>query len=146
MTQIRSTFAREKKNIPAWSLTDVMTNIDCTIELVHELWDYIEYRGEGRIFAALQVDGLSLLERSSGGIGALAFGYYDKDGPRKRASPLPTNALTKAATPGTRATAMTELTYATRSASHSEAVAILTNQLLRDLGHSTRLADLRALL
>jgi hypothetical protein len=41
---------------------------------------------------------------------------------------------------------MADITYASRTASHAEPVALLTNQLLRDLGHATKLADLKALL
>jgi hypothetical protein len=146
ITQIGTTVQKGTDFTPAWSLSDLMTNLDCTIEAAHQLWDYLEYTGEGRVFAGLQVEGLPLLERSSGTDSALAFGHYENDGPRRRARPLLTSALTRAVVQGNRASAVADFTYATRFGSHAEPVAILTTQLLRDLGHATRLADLQALL
>lgn len=146
ITQIRTTVQKGTEHTAAWSLSDLMTNLDCTIETAHQLWDFLEYTGEGRVFASLQVEGLPLLERSSGLDTALAFGHYEKDGPRRRARPLSSGALTRAVVQGNRANAVADITYASRTGSHAEPVALLANQLLRDLGHATRLPDLRKLL
>lgn len=146
ITQIRTTMQKGNDHTPAWSLSDLMTNLDCTIEAAHQLWDYLEYTGEGRVFAALQVETLPLLERSHGTHSVYAFGHYERDGPRRRARPLSKSALTHADKPGSRGNAIADLTYTSRAGSHAESVALLTNQLLRDLGHATRLGDLKALL
>ena len=123
-----------------------MTNLDCTIQVAHEFWDYLEYPGEAQIIAQLQVETLSLLERSSGAQSACGFGFYERDGQRKRAKPLLANSLVRPAKQGSRATAVVGLNYASRFESHSEPVALLTNQFLRDLGYAVNLADLRSLL
>lgn len=146
ITQVRCAVQNRDGASTAWSLSDLMTNLDHTIEAAHQLWDYLGYSGEGRVFAGLQVETLPLLERASGERSVFAFGHYDRDGPRRRARPLATSAITRAEKQASRGTAMVDLTYATRCGSHAEPVALLTNELLRDLGHSTSLADLRALL
>jgi hypothetical protein len=56
------------------------------------------------------------------------------------------DSVVKAEVQGTRATAAVDLTYANRSASHAEPVAILANQLLRDLGYATDLRELQRLM
>jgi hypothetical protein len=123
-----------------------MTNLDCTIQVAHEFWDYLEYPGEAQVLAELHVDSLPLLERSGGTGAACAYAFYEGDGRRKRARPLPANALVKPAKQGSRAAAAIDLNYAFRFGSHSEPVALLTNQFLRDLGYAVNLADLRSLL
>jgi hypothetical protein len=114
-----------------------MTNLDCTIEAAHGFWNYLGYVGEARLFASLHIEGLQLLE--SDGLGSVyASASYKRDGLRKRAKPLSTSALTKAAKQGSRANGAVDLTYATRSGNHAESVALGTNQLLRDLGHAVK--------
>lgn len=146
ITQVACKASQQGDGSEFWSLCDVMTNLDCTIQVAHEFWDYLEYPGEAQILAQLQVETLPLLERNSGTQSACAFGYYERDGQRKRARPLPADALVRPAKQGSRATAAVDLNYASRFGNHSEAVALITNQLLRDLGYAGNLADLRALL
>lgn len=146
ITQIACKASQQDNGPEVWSLSDVMTNLDCTIQVAHEFWEYLEYPGEAQILAQLQVETLPLLERSSGTQSACAFAFYERDGKRKRARPLPAGALVKPAKPGSRATAALDFNYASRFGSHSEPIALLTNQLLRDLGYAVNLADLRSLL
>jgi hypothetical protein len=96
--------------------------------------------------AQLQVETLPLLERSGNMQTACTSAFYERDGLRKRAKPLLAGALVKPPKQGSRATAAVELNYASRFGSHSEPVALLTNQFLRDLGYAVNLADLRTLL
>jgi hypothetical protein len=122
-----------------------MTNLDCTIEAAHGFWNYLGYVGGAHLFAALHIEGLQLLNR--GGLGSVySSAFYERDGLRRRAKPLSTSALTKATKQGSRANGAVDLTYATRTGNHAEPVALVTNQLLRDLGHAANLADLRLLL
>ena len=146
ITQVACKASHQDDGAEGWSLCDVMTNLDCTIQVAHEFWDHLEYPGEAQIVAQLQVENLPLLERSSGTQSACSFGFYERDGRRKRAKPLLADALTNPAKQGSRAAAAVRLNYASRFASHRESVALLTNQLLRDLGYAVRLADLRSLL
>jgi hypothetical protein len=124
----------------------MMTNLNCTIATAHEFWDFLNYPGEAEIHAELRIESLPLLERTGGSQSVYSSAFYEKSSHRKRVRPLPTDLLTKALKQGTRATAGTNLTYATRWRSRSEPVALVTNQLLRDLGHAANLADLRSLL
>ena len=146
VTQARCKLLNEEPERSVWSLCDVMTNLDWTIELAHRFWDYINYVGEGDIVAHLQVESLPLLVRSNGPQSAYASAFYERPGPRRRAKPLPANALTGAQRPGARMVAAVELTYATRWGNRAEPVSILVNQFLRDLGYAADLADLRACL
>jgi hypothetical protein len=66
--------------------------------------------------------------------------------PRKRARPFLQTPSLRLQKQGSRATAAVDLNYASRFGSHSEPVALLTNQFLRDLGYAVNLADLRSLL
>jgi hypothetical protein len=146
ITQIACKASQQDNGPEVWSLSDVMTNLDCTIQVAHECWEYLEYPGEAQILAQLQVETLPLLERSGGKQSACGFAFYERDGQRQRARPLPTNALVKPAKRGSRATAAADLNYTSRFGTHSEPVALITNQFLRDLGYAVNLADLRSLL
>jgi hypothetical protein len=146
VTQVRCKLLDQEPASDVWSLCDVMTNLDCAVELAHQFWDYINYVGEGNVTAYLQVEALPLLVRSDGMQSAYASGFYEKSSPRRRARPLSTDALTGAQRPGARPLAAAELTYATRWGNHAEVVSILVNQFLRDLGYASNLADLRACL
>ena len=146
VTQIACKASLQGNAAEIWSLCDVMTNLDCAIQLAHEFWDYLEYPGEAQIIAQLHVEGLALLERTGGTDGVCASAFYERDGQRKRARPLPTNALVKPAKQGTRGRAATALNYSSRFGSHAEPVAFLTNQFLRDLGYAVNLMDLRFVL
>ena len=126
-----------------WSLCDVMTNLDCTIQAAHEFWDY---PGEAQIIAQLHVETLPLLERSGGTQSAFASAFYERDGQRKRAKPLLANALVKPPKQGSRAMSAVGVNYADRFGRHSEPVALMTNQFLRDLGYAVNLADLKSLI
>jgi len=142
VTQARCSIKQPNSQIEGWSLSDVMTNLDCTIEVAHQFWDYLGYPGEARIVSQLHVESLPLLERAAGGQAAYCSAFYEKDGVRKRARPLLAGALVRPPKPGTRSFAAADITYATRWGSHAEPVAILTNQLLRDLGYAATLSDL----
>lgn len=131
--------------VEVWSLGDLITNLDCTIEAAHRFWDQLNFPGEARVLAELHVEPLPLLERTGGFQAGYASYFYEKGGPRKRAKVLTTDKLTRASQHGAMATAFVDLTYATRWGSHAEPVALLTNQLLRDLGYSATLDDLRSL-
>jgi hypothetical protein len=93
----------------------------------------------------MQVEPLPLLERAGGFQVAYSSCFYERASPRKRAKVLTTDQMTRSVQHGARATANVDLTYATRHGDRPEAVALLANQLLRDLGYSARLDDLRGL-
>ena len=96
ITQI-AVVQRHGSGVTSWSLSDLMTNLDCTIQAVHQLWAYMGYLGAGRVLAAVRIQNLPLLKRTSGSQGStFAFGYYGNDGPRRRARPLTSDLLTKA--------------------------------------------------
>jgi hypothetical protein len=145
VTQVRCKVQEKGKEMEVWSLADLITNLDCTIEAAHRLWSFLNYPGEAHVLAELRVEPLPLLERA----GSFQVGYsscfYEKASPRKRAKVLTTDQLTKSAKHGARAIAAIDLTYAMRHGNRPEAVAILTNQILRDLGYSANLDDLRSL-
>ncbi|MBZ5596540.1 MAG: ATP-binding protein [Acidobacteriia bacterium] len=146
VTQVACKFPTEANQPETWSLCDLMTNLDCSIQAAHEFWDYLDYPGEAQITVQLHVETLPLFVRTGGMQSAYAWAFYERDGSRKRARTLLTSALVKAPMQGSRGGAFVNLNYASRFGSHSEPVALLTNQLLRDLGYAVNLADLRTLL
>ena len=146
VTQVLCKIKEQNSQTDVWSLCNVITNLDCTIEVAHQLWDSLNYPGEARILSELHVGSLPLFERSAGGQAVYCSAFYEKDGVRKRARPLSTDALAKAVKPGTRAHAAVDLSYAARFGSHAEPAAVVGNQFLRDLGYAATLADLRFLL
>ena len=58
---------------------------------------------------------------------------------------LTTDKLTRSLKHGAMATGATDITFAARHDQRPDTIAVLTNQLLRDLGYSPNLNDLRAL-
>jgi hypothetical protein len=144
VTQVR--YKSQQDFEEAWSLCDLMTNLDWMIGVAHEFWHYLNYPGEARIKSELQVEALPLLVRGGGLEASYASEFYQKDGPRRRAKALSTDALTKPAKQRMQAKAAVDLTYSTRYGNHAEPVALVTNQLLRDLGYAASLTDLRSLL
>jgi hypothetical protein len=145
VTQARCKIRQRDQEAEVWSLGDVITNLDCTIETAHRFWNYMNYSGEARVLVELHIEPLPLLERTGGTLAAYASCFYERGSPRKRAKALTTDTMTRAQEHGARATAAVDLTYATRHGDRPEAVAILANQLLRDLGYSASLSDLRSL-
>jgi hypothetical protein len=145
VTQVRCKLQEKGQETEVWSLGDLITNLDCTIEAAHRFWNYLNYPGEAHVLAELRVEPLPLLERAGGFQAAYSSCFYQKASPRKRANALSTDSLTRAEKHGARAIAAVDLTYATRHSKRPEAVAILANQILRDLGYSARLDDLRSL-
>jgi Putative DNA-binding domain len=145
VTQVRCKLQEKGQKPEVWSLGDLITNLDCTIEAAHRFWNYLNYPGEAHVFVELRVEPLPLLERVGGFQAAYSSCLYEKGSPRKRAKVLTADKLTRSVKHGARATAAVDLTYATRHSNRPEAVAILANQLLRDLGYSASLDDLRAL-
>jgi len=145
VTQIRCKLQEKGREVEAWSLADLITNLDCTIEAAHRLWSYLNYPGEAHVLAELRVEPLPLLERAGGFQVGYPSCFYEKASPRRRAKVLTTDKLTRAVKHGARGVAAVDLTYATRHSDRPEAVAILANQLLRDLGYSANLNDLRSL-
>jgi len=145
VTQIRCKLQEKGREVEAWSLADLITNLDCTIEAAHRLWSYLNYPGEAHVLAELRVEPLPLLERAGGFQVGYSSCFYEKASPRRRAKVLTTDKLTRAVKHGARGFAAVDLTYATRHSDRPEAVAILANQLLRDLGYSANLNDLRSL-
>lgn len=143
LAEARCKLLDEEAPAAVWSLCDLMTNLDWSIELAHQFWDYINYIGEASVLAHLHVGSLPLLARSGGGQAAFASAFYERPGPRRRARPLPVNALSGSQRNGISTTAVVDLSYANRWGSHAEPVSVLANQLLRDLGYATDLADLR---
>ena|ERR1700722_7074341 len=146
VTQTRYRARDQEPPADVWSLCDLMTNLDCAIELAHRFWDYINYVGEAHVIATLHVESLPLLTRGRGQQSAYGSAFYEKQGPRRRAKPLLTEAMTGTQKQSGWKTAAVDLTYATRRGNHAEPVSILVNQFLRDLGYATNLADLRACL
>ncbi len=145
VTQVRCKVQEKGQEPEVWSLGDLITNLDCTIEAAHRFWNYLNYPGEAHVFVELSVEPLPLLERVGGFQAAYSSCLYENGSPRKRAKVLTADKLTRSVKHGARATAAVDLTYATRHSNRPEAVAILANQLLRDLGYSASLDDLRAL-
>lgn len=145
VTQARCKLQEKGQEAEVWSLADLITNLDCTIEAAHRFWNYLNYPGEAHVLAELRVEPLSLLERVGGFQAAYSSCFYERASPRKRAKVLTTDRLTRSVKHGARATAAVDLTYSTRHNNRPEAIAILANQLLRDLGYSARLDDLRSL-
>jgi hypothetical protein len=86
VTQVRCKTKENDNDVDVWSLADLITNIDCTIETAHRFWNYLNYPGEARIFAELHVEPLPLLERVGGFQAAYASCFYEKGGPRRRAN------------------------------------------------------------
>jgi hypothetical protein len=146
LTEARCKVMDEGAPTDVWSLCDLMTNLDWSIELAHQFWDYINYVGEASVLAHLHVGPLPLLSRSGGSQSAFASAFYERPGPRKRARPLPVDALSGSQRNGISTTAVVDLSYANRWGSHAEPVSVLVNQLLRDLGYATNLVDLRSCL
>ncbi|MGA2433813.1 MAG: ATP-binding protein [Bryobacteraceae bacterium] len=145
VSQIRCYTANEGKIAKAeWSLADVMTHLDCTIEAAHALWKYLGFPGEGRLNSELRVGQLGLLTRSQPEE-VCASAFYEQNGPGRRARPLSKDALRGPATSRPRAYAGIDLTFAMRLERRSEAIAVVTNQLLRNLGYAVSLDALRAL-
>jgi hypothetical protein len=145
VTRVRCKTQQQASPAEVWSLGDLITNLDCTIEAAHRFWDHLNYPCEARVLAELHVQPLPLLEGAGGFQVAYASCFYEKAGPRKRAKVLTADRLTRASRHGAMATAFVDLTYAKRSGSHAEPVALIANQLLRDLGYSASLDDLRSL-
>jgi hypothetical protein len=145
VTQARCKTQEKNSESEVWSLADLITNLDCTIETAHRFWNYLNYPGEAHALAELQVEPLPLLERAGGFQVAYASCFYEKGGPRRRAKVLTADRLIRSSQHGARATAAVDLTYATRHGHRPEAVALLANQLLRDLGYSASMDDLRSL-
>lgn len=145
VTQTRCKVREKDQELQVWSLADLITNVDCTIEAAHRFWSYLNYPGEAHIIAELQIDPLPLLERAGGFQVAYSSAFYERASSRKRAKVLTTDQMTRSLQHGTRATAAVDLTYSTRHGERPQAVAVLVNQLLRDLGYSSRLNDLCAL-
>jgi len=143
VTQTRCKLLDQESTPGVWSLCDVMTNLDCAIELAHQFWDCINYVGEAGVLAELRVESLPLLARGGGMQSGYASAFYERPGPRRRVKPLSSEALTGTQRPGT--TAVTDLTYATRWSSHAEPISLVVNRFLRDLGYAANLTDLRAL-
>jgi hypothetical protein len=145
VTQVRCKLQEKGQEAQVWSLADLITNLDCSIEAAHRFWNYLNYPGEAHVLAELRVEPLPLLERVGGFQAAYASCFYERASPRRRAKVLSTDKLTSSAKHGATATAAVDLTYATRHSNRPEAVAILANQLLRDLGYSASLDDLCSL-
>lgn len=145
VTQVRCKLQEKGQEAEVWSLGDLITNLDCTIEAAHRFWNYLNYPGEAHVLAELRVEPLPLLERVGGFQAAYSSCFYEKGSPRKRAKVLTADRLTRSVKHGARGTAAVDITYATRHSSRPEAVAVLANQLLRDLGYSARLDDLCSL-
>ena len=145
VTQTRYKLLDQESTPGVWSLCDMMTNLDCAIELAHQFWDHINYVGEAGVLAELRVESLPLLVRGGGLQSGYASAFYERPGPRRRVKALSTEALTGMQRPGIRTTAVIDLTYATRSGSHAEPVSIVVNRFLRDLGYAADLTELRAL-
>ncbi len=145
VTQVRCKLQEKGKEAEVWSLADLITNLDCTIAAAHRLWSFLNYPGEAHVLAELRVEPLPLLERAGGFQVGYSSCFYERASPRKRAKVLTTDRLTRSVKHGARAIAAVDLTYATRHGNRSEAVAILANQILRDLGYSASLDDLRSL-
>lgn len=146
VTQVKCKLKEKGQEAEVWSLGDMITNLDCTIEAAHRFWNYLNYPGEAHVLAELRVEPLPLLERVGGFQAAYSSCFYERASPRKRARVLTTDKLTRSFKHGVIGTAAVDITYATRHSSRPEAVAVLANQLLRDLGYSARLDDLRSLL
>jgi Putative DNA-binding domain len=145
VTQVRCKLQEKGKEIEAWSLADLITNLDCTIDTAHRLWSFLNYPGEAHILAELRVEPLPLLERAGGFQVGYSSCFYERASPRKRAKVLTTDKLTRSVKHGARGFAAFDLTYATRHINRPEAVAVLANQILRDLGYSATLDHLRSL-
>jgi hypothetical protein len=145
VTQVRCKLQKKGQAAEVWSLADLITNLDCTIEAVHRFWNQLNYPGEAHVLAELRVEPLPLLERAGGFQAAYSSCFYERPSPRKRAKVLTADKLTRSVKHGARAIAAVDLTYATRHGNRPEAVAILANQILRDLGYSASLDDLRSL-
>ena len=145
VTQVRCKILEKDRESQVWSLGDLITNLDCTIEAGHRFWNYLGYPGEAHVLAELQVEPLLLLERTGGFQVAYASCLYERASPRKRAKVLTIDKMTRSVQHGASATASVDLTYATRHGDRPEPVTLLANQLLRDLGYSARLDDLRSL-
>jgi hypothetical protein len=145
ITQVRCKIRQKDEETEVWSLGDVITNLDCTIDAAHRFWDYLNYPGEAHVLAELHVEPLPLLERAGSAQAAYASCFYERGSPRKRAKALTTDSTIRSQKHAERATAAVDLTYATRHNDRPEAIAVLANQLLRDLGYAARLDDLRAL-
>jgi len=56
VTQIRCKLQEKGREVEAWSLADLITNLDCTIEAAHRLWSYLNYPGEAHVLAELRVE------------------------------------------------------------------------------------------
>jgi len=145
VTQVRCKLQEKGQETEVWSLGDLITNLDCTTEAAHRFWNFLNYPGEAHVLAELRVEPLPLLERAGGFQAAYSSCFYERASPRKRAKVLTTDKLTRSVKHGARATAAIDLTYATRYSNRPNAIAILANQLLRDLGYSATLDDLRSL-
>jgi hypothetical protein len=145
VTQVRCKTRDKDNELEVWSLADLITNIDCTIEAAHRFWNYLNYPGEAHLLAELRVEPLLLMERAGGFQAAYSSCFYERGGPRRRAKVLTTDKMTRSPRHGARATAAADITFAARHEQRPDTIAVLTNQLLRDLGYSPNLSDLRSL-
>jgi hypothetical protein len=150
-TQSRVTWHLSAERKEFWSLSDLMTNINSAIKVTHEFWKFVGYMGEGSLQAGIKIGSHPLLSwyHPQLGEGTYIPGFYTGNGAVRPATPLASSELRLASEPvaswGKRESgaAEIEINFASRSGNRSEAVALATNQILRDLGYAAKLADLK---
>jgi hypothetical protein len=126
-----------------WGLSDLITDLACTIEAAHRFWEYIGYPGEGRLHACLCLNQIKPIKRAGFDptIGEFVEGYpaifYQGKRPPLRLD------LSQSINMRPYARAVVDITYATRTHRRAEAVATATNQLLRGIGYGASLEQLR---
>ncbi|MBZ5636097.1 MAG: ATP-binding protein [Acidobacteriia bacterium] len=148
-TRVFSPLGAERKEF--WSLSDLMTNISSAIGVTHQFWRFVGYMGEGSMEAGIRVGALPLLSWYHPQLGENVYipGFYTGNGAIRPAIPLSWSAMRLANEPvaswGKRESgaAEIEINFASRSGSRAEAVALATNQILRDLGYAAKLTDLK---
>jgi hypothetical protein len=106
--------------------------------------------GEGHLAAEMRVTNLVLdvneIPQSVQGEKEYSNVFYPASTSRKLPKPLAKNLLVATNTKSEIGTGAVEINFCDRIGSHKDPVALLTNQLLRSMGYSVKLADLRALL
>jgi hypothetical protein len=150
-TQSRVTWHLSPEKKEFWSVSDLMTNIGSAISVAHQFWQFVGYMGEGSLKAGIKVGSLPLLSWYHPQLGENTYipGFYTGNGAVRPATPLASSAMRLASEPvaswGKRESgaAETEINFASRSGNRAEAVALATNQILRDLGYAAKLADLK---
>ena len=117
-----------------WSLADVALNLAFLLCAANLLWEALDFYGEARVACELKIEQLKLYQGTAG-FHSIFYNVELCVAPGVIKGGSPTTSL---------ATAELGTTFISRTSDLAGSVAIITNQLLRELGYSVDLKALRA--